>query len=188
MAKQVVQSATPAPSFDAYAKSIITAKAAAFKALAKADVAIDVTMQNFIDAWSLAGFDKSRAAVDALGAAIRESETVKSLKDTTWLKRKTFTEYANSAMRAYFHGLPFKQELKNKPDLILPWGKASGGKTGGGKTGGTDVPDAGATSRAELDKTLSKALAQARMLGLTEFAANVLDLCLESLDDFKETE
>ena len=30
-------------------------------------------------------------------------------------------------------------------------------------------------------------LAQARALGLTEFAADVLDLCLDSLDGFKET-
>jgi hypothetical protein len=38
-----------------------------------------------------------------------------------------------------------------------------------------------------LDKTLSKAIAQARMLGLTEFAAQVLDVAIESLDGFKET-
>jgi len=90
-------------------------------------------------------------------------------------------------MRAYYHEVPFAPSLFTNKEMGLPWGKTSSGKTGG-----DDVPDAGATSgktsRAELDKTLSKALAQARLLGLTEFAANVLDLCLESLDDFKETE
>ena len=41
--------------------------------------------------------------------------------------------------------------------------------------------------RAELDKTLSKALAQCRALGLSELAADILDLALERLDGFKET-
>ena len=43
------------------------------------------------------------------------------------------------------------------------------------------------TTRADLDKTISKALAQARILNLTDFAADMLDLALESLSDFKET-
>jgi hypothetical protein len=43
------------------------------------------------------------------------------------------------------------------------------------------------TTREAADKTLSKALAQYRALGLTEFAAGVLDLAIESLDGFKET-
>jgi len=43
------------------------------------------------------------------------------------------------------------------------------------------------TSRADLDKTLSKAMAQARLLGLLEFAADLVDLCADSLDGFKET-
>jgi hypothetical protein len=38
-----------------------------------------------------------------------------------------------------------------------------------------------------LDKTLSKAMAQARLLGLTEFAAELVDLCVDCLDGFKET-
>jgi hypothetical protein len=176
-----------APSFDAYAKSIITAKGRAYKAMTKADADIGATMQKFIDAWALAGFSKSRADVEKLGKAICESEAVKNITETEWIKRQTFVEYAQSAKRAFFYDVPFAASLKNDKTMGLPWGKASGGKTGG-----NDVPDAGATSgktsRAELDKTLSKALAQARLLGLTEFAANVLDLCLESLDDFKETE
>lgn len=168
-----------APSFDTYAKSVIKAKETAHKAMTKADAAIDATMQKFVDAWALAGFTNSRADVDKLGKAIRESETVKNIIDTEWLKRKTFTEYAQSAMRAFYHGVPFEASLKNNPDMVLPWGKSK--ESSGAKSGKVE-----STSRAELDKTLSKALKQARLLGLTEFAANILDLCLESLDDFSE--
>jgi hypothetical protein len=53
----------------------------------------------------------------------------------------------------------------------------------------TATPKAGAvktTDRAALDATLSKALAQARLLGLDSFAAEILDMCIESLDGFTE--
>jgi hypothetical protein len=42
------------------------------------------------------------------------------------------------------------------------------------------------TTREELDKTISKAIAQARILGLSEFSASMVDLAIESLDGFKE--
>jgi hypothetical protein len=43
------------------------------------------------------------------------------------------------------------------------------------------------TTRKDLDKTISKALAQARLLNLTDFAADLLDMCIDTLPDFKET-
>jgi hypothetical protein len=63
-------------------------------------------------------------------------------------------------------------------------------KKSAGTASATKTPNAGAvisTSRSDLDKTLSKALAQARTLGLTDFAATMLDHCIESLDGFTET-
>jgi hypothetical protein len=43
------------------------------------------------------------------------------------------------------------------------------------------------TTRAELDKTFCKALAQARLLGLKDFAADLLDMLHDRLDGFEET-
>ena len=89
-------------------------------------------------------------------------------------------KYANSAARALHWNVPFEASLKNNPDLALPWGKKSGDKTkGSGPVQSTD--------REALDKTISKALAQMRILGLTELAADTLDLMLERLDGFTET-
>ena len=144
------------------------------------------TFQAYIDVCAKNGVGHDKPSIDAIGAAIRECETFKYHVGMGNFERTTITNYAQSAMRAYFHGVPFAPSLFTNKEMGLPWGKTSGGKS----SGGSDVPDAGATSgktsRAELDKTLSKALAQARLLGLTEFAADILDICIESLDDFKE--
>jgi hypothetical protein len=164
-------------SFDTAALAIVRTMDKADKAYVKATAEVARIMQQFIDAWHVAN-GKAEASVKAMGKAIRESQTVVDLAAQGACEKKTFTEYAQGAMRALHYGVPFSADLKNKPDMGLPWGKA--GKAG--KGGGVQ-----STSRIDLDKTLSKALAQARMLGLNEFAADVLDLCLDSLDGFKET-
>ena len=83
-------------------------------------------------------------------------------------------QYQSAFWIAFEKGIPFQRDLVNK--------KSDDKKTDAAKSGKVI-----STTRAELDKTLSKALGQARALGLTEFAAEMLDLCIESLDDFKET-
>lgn len=168
-------------SFDNSARIIGKAYAGFDKSFAKLTGTVNAAMQGFIDQWSIAN-DKSEASVKAMGKAIRESQVVLDLVATGAMEKKTFTEYAQSAMRALHWGVPFSADLKNNADMGLPWGKAGKGTSGGDKTGGVQ-----STSRADLDKTISKALAQARMLGLAEFAADMLDLCLDSLDGFKET-
>ena len=141
---------------------------------------IRVSYQTFIDEAG-AGLPKDESHTKALGKAMREAQPFLDAVALGALERKTVTEYAQSAMRAFFYGVPFEQSLKNNPDMALPWGGAKGGAKGGDKAGGVKPP-----TREDLDATLCKALAQARMLGLTEFAANILDLCLESLDNFSE--
>lgn len=170
-------------SFDNSARVIGKAFAGFDKSFAKLTGTVNAAMQGFIDQWAVTN-DKSEASVKAMGKAIRESQVVLDLVATGAMEKKTFTEYAQSAMRALHWGVPFSADLKNNADMGLPWGKAGKGSgTGDGdKTGGVK-----STSRADLDKTISKALAQARMLGLAEFAADMLDLCLDSLDGFKET-
>lgn len=168
-------------SFDSSARNIGKAYAGFDKAHGKLTATVAREMQAFIDQWFISN-GKGEASVKAMGKAIRESQVVVDLVATGAMEKKTFTEYAQGAMRALHYGVPFAADLKNNPDMALPWGKA-------GKAG-TDTAKSGkvmSTSRADLDKTISKALAQARALGLAEFAADMLDLALDSLDGFKET-
>jgi hypothetical protein len=167
-------------SFNADAMAIVRALDKGTKAYIKATGEVARIMQQYIDKWFIAN-GNTEQSVKAMGSAIRDSQAVIDLVATGAIEKKTFTEYAQGAMRALHYGVPFAADLKNNPDMALPWGKA---KTGGGnKPSGTVI----STSRADLDKTISKALAQARALGLMDFAADVLDLCLDSLDGFKET-
>lgn len=139
---------------------------------------VQQTIQAYIDQWALVN-DKEKASCTAMGKEIRECEAVQDLIALGAMEKKTFTEYAQSAMRALHWGVPFNAALKNDPAYALPWGKAKAKDT-------TKAGKVTSTSREDLDKTLSKALAQCRMLGLNELAADILDICLESLDGFKE--
>lgn len=172
--------AVKAPAFDSFAKPIMRGLESFDKAASKFSTVLQTSMQAYIDTCATNDVPRDEKGCKALGKAIRECETFKHAVDNLQIEKKTITEYAQSAMRAYFHAVPWAASLKNDTELTLPWGKSTGGK---GATSGKVE----STSRAELDKTLSKALKQARLLGLTEFAANVLDLCIESLDDFSET-
>lgn len=167
-------------SFDAAAKSIVRAMDKADKAYVKATGEVNRVMQAYVDAWFIAN-GKDEKSVKTMGKAIRESQAVIDLVAMGACEKKTFTEYAQSAMRALHYGVPFAADLKNNPDMGLPWGKAGKGSEAA-KSGKVT-----STTRTDADKTLSKALAQYRALGLTEFAAGILDLALESLDGFKET-
>lgn len=89
--------------------------------------------------------------------------------------KSSAASYQSAFWIAFEQGVAFQRDLNNKKEN-------AGEKSSEPKSGKIT-----STSRTDLDKTLSKALAQARMLGLTEFAADILDLCIESLDDFKET-
>jgi hypothetical protein len=166
-------------SFDSAALGIIKAMDKADKAYIKATGEVQRLMQGFVDAWFIAN-GKDERSVKAMGKEIRESQAVLDLVAQGACEKKTFTEYAQSAMRALHYGIPFTADLKNDAEKKLPWGKAS---TPAAQKSGKVV----STTRADADKTLSKALAQYRALGLTEFAAGMLDLALESLDGFTET-
>lgn len=173
------------PEFDSGAIAIIKAHEAFDKASARLADVVNYTMQSYVDKCNKAGVAKDEASVIRLGTMIRESQPVLDIVASGAMERKTFTEYANSAMRAFYWGVPYEASLKNKPEYILPWSKAKtkgdAGDAGETETGKTTTP-----TRAELDKTISKALAQARALGLLNFAAELVDLATESLDGFSE--
>ena len=169
-----------AVSFNDRARAIGKAFAGFDKAQGKLTATVAREMQAYVDQWFITN-GKSEQSVKAMGAAIRDSQVVIDLVATGAMEKKTFTEYAQGAMRALHYGVPFAADLKNNPDYALPWGKA--GKAGATAKSGKVT----STTRTDADKTLSKALAQYRAIGLTEFAAEILDLALESLDGFKET-
>jgi hypothetical protein len=80
---------------------------------------------------------------------------------------------ATAFWAAFESGQPF--DRRHGPN------KSEAKKAAEPKTGKVETTD-----RAALDQTLSKALKQARLLGLLDFAAVLLDHCIESLDDFSE--
>ena len=149
------------------------------------DQALRTSMGRFIDAFFVATGKRDEATCKAVQKAIMDSDIVRAAPDNRIddgiIKQKTWKEYASGAVRALHYNVPFTADLKNKPEFVVPWSTKKA-KAPEQKAGVVTQ-----TSRAELDKTISKALAQARLIGLTEFAAAMLDLAIESLSDFKET-
>ena len=166
------------PSFDTHAKAIIGGWKSFDKAQDKLSTVVCTAMQKFVDTW-LVQVGKDEKAVKAMGKAIRESQVVIDACATGQMEKKTFTEYAQSAMRALHYGVDFSPALKNDDTKKLPFSKKPA-------TPATKAGKVSSTTREELDKTISKAIAQARMLGLAEFSASMIDLAIESLDGFKE--
>ena len=94
-----------------------------------------------------------------------------------YISKSSAASYQTAFWIAFEQGVPFQRDLNNKKDK--PEGET---KTSTKASGAVQ-----STSRKDLDKTLSKALAQARLLGLLDFAADMLDLCQDCLDGFEET-
>ena len=170
----------PAISFDKFAVDIVKGYKSFDKAQTKLSATVESTMQKFVDYVSIT-LGRDEKACKALQKSIADSQVVIDTVAAGIMEKKTFTEYAQSAARALHYNVPFAASLKNDDTKKLPWSK---------KAASTATPKAGKvvkTDRAELDKTISKALAQCRALGLTDLAADMLDLCIERLDGFKET-
>jgi hypothetical protein len=146
--------------------------------LAKIRTEQDKAIQAVLDAMTIA-CDKPKAEFMKGNAKTNDARReIKELFDaivSPTCSQSSANSYASAFWIAFEQGIPFKRDLNNKKE----------------KSESTpSIPKSGkvtSTSRTDLDKTLSKALAQARALGLTEFAATMLDHCLESLEGFKET-
>ena len=106
----------------------------------------------------------ARAEVAALFGALAEAG---------YISTASAKAYQNCFWIAFETGVPFSRSLHNKQSESKQSESKQSGKVE-------------STTRAELDKTLCKALRQARLIGLTGFAAEMLDLCIESLDGFEE--
>jgi hypothetical protein len=153
------------------------------KAIAKARTAQDKAIQAALDAMVIA-CDKPKALFLKGNAKTNEARgQIKAMFDAIvekgFISKSSGASYQSAFWIAFEQGVEFKRDLNNKA------------KTEGDSTPTSTKPTKSGevlcTSRKDLDKTLSKALAQARLLGLTDFAAEVLDLCIDRLDGFEET-
>lgn len=131
-------------------------------------VACDVPVADFMK-----GNAKTNPARAQIAAMFTEIVTAGGLS------KSAANNYATSFWIAFEQNVPFQRTLYE-----------AGRKEKAATDKAPDTKKAGAvktTDRAALDATLCKALQQARLLGLTEFAAEILDVCLESLEGFSET-
>jgi hypothetical protein len=163
------------------ARQVVKATEKFDKASADFSAAICTAFRHMVDLALLAGVSKDEAGCKHLARTIREAVPFREAVALGQLEGKTVTEYAQSAARAFYHGVEFAPGLKNQPDLALPWGKTKGG----GETGTAGPVQS--TTREAVDATASKLIKQLRLIGMTEAAADLLDFCIERLDGFKES-
>lgn len=169
-------------------QSIVSAVVKSFegeaKAIAKARQAQDKAIQVALDAMILAA-DKPKALFLKGNAKTNPARgQIKAMFDAIvekgFISKSSGASYQSAFWIAFEQGVPFQRDLNNKA-------KPEGESTGEAKQSTKASGAVQSTSRKDLDKTLSKALAQARLLGLLDFAADVLDLCQDRLDGFEET-
>ena len=156
-----------------FAKSELTIAAAKIAEDKVIQRAVDTMVLAFETAVSSRGLTKAQwAALRAPKAAhkVEVSEMFAAIPSITDATRRNL---ATAFWMAFESGEPFdRSAVKNKSEA------KSEAKPKTGKVESTD--------RAALDKTLSKALKQARLLGLTGFAAELIDFINERIDGFTE--
>ena len=151
------------------------------KAIAKARAGQDKAIQAALDAMFIAcdqpkaEFLKGNAKTNPARGQIKAM--FDAIVEKGFISKSSGASYQSAFWIAFEQGVEFQRDLNNKKDK--PEGEA---KTSAKASGAVQ-----STSRKDLDKTLSKALAQARLLGLLNFAAELVDLCQDRLDGFEET-
>ena len=153
------------------------------KAIAKARALQDKAIQSALDAMIIAA-DKPKAEFMRGNAKTNEARgQIKAMFDAIvekgFISKSSGASYQSAFWIAFEQGIEFSRDLNNKKSEAKQEGEA---KTSTKASGAVQ-----STSRTDLDKTLSKAMAQARLLGLLDFAADLVDLCQDRLDGFTET-
>lgn len=151
------------------------------KAIAKARTAQDKAIQGALDAMFIA-CDKPKAEFLKGNAKTNPARgQIKAMFDAIvekgFISKSSGASYQSAFWIAFEQGVEFSRDLNNKKSEGKAEAKANPKASGGVQS----------TTRKDLDKTISKALAQARLLGLTDFAAEILDVCIDRLDGFEET-
>lgn len=152
------------------------------KAIAKARIAQDASIQKMLDAFWIACdkpkdiFLKGNAATNPARAQVKGVFDV--LAEKGYVSKSSAASYQSAFWIAFEQGVPFKRDLNNKKEKAST-PATEGDKSATGKVETTDIP--------ALHKTLSKALAQARLLNQSIFAAELVDLITDTWPDFVET-
>ena len=151
-------------------------------AIARARIAQDASIQKMQDAMLIACdttkplFMKGNAATNP--ARFQVKQVFDAIAEKGFISKSTAASYQTAFWIAFEQGIPFQRDLNNKKETPENAG-AGGEKPTSGKVETTDIP--------ALHKTLSKALAQARLLNQSIFAADLVDLITDTWPDFKET-
>ena len=152
--------------------TVIAAKVAEDKVIQKA---VDTMVLSFVVDVSTKGLTKAQWAALRAPKAAHKVEVSAMFAECSGITDAPRRNLATAFWMAFESGKPFdrsavkaKSEAKAKPETTT--GKVE------------------STTREALDKTLSKAIKQARLLGLTEFAAVLVDHCVDALEAFKEIE
>jgi hypothetical protein len=95
------------------------------------------------------------------------------------LTKATAENYQSGFWVAFNEGIEWAPDLNNKKTAKKQAGESKADTPKSGKVSETNIP--------ALHKTLSKALAQARILNQSIFAADLVDLIQDTWPDFKET-
>jgi hypothetical protein len=162
-------------SFEGEAKAIIKARAGQDKAI---QVALDAMVIACDQPKAL--FLKGNAKTNPARGQIKAM--FDSIVEKGFISKSSGASYQSAFWIAFEQGVPFQRDLNNKA-------KPEGGAAD--TTGkGSEKPTSGSvttTTVPELHKTLSKALAQARILNQSLFVADLTDLIVDVWPDFKET-
>jgi hypothetical protein len=167
------------PSFDNYARAILKSAIATDKIQAKHSEIVNTSFQKHVDAFAI-NIGRDKKACNMLRESIVNSQVVIDSVAQGLMEEKTFTEYAQSAMRALHFNLGFTPTLKNNKDYKLPWSKKVSTDTTkkAGKVETTDMP--------AFFATMKKAISQARLLNQALTVGLLLDICIELDPEFKE--
>ena len=144
----------------------------------------NVEISKLVDAHIVANDKPTKAEYmkgnSATNEARKEIKTLfEGLATAGYIEKSTVKSYQNSFWIAFEQGVPFNRNLANKKSADK---KAEATKTETAKAGKVET-----TTIAEMHKTLSKALAQARILNQTIFAGELVDFIIATYPDFKET-
>lgn len=150
--------------------TIAAAKMAEDKVIQRA---VDTMSASYVDAVSAKGITKAQWAALRAPKAAHKVEVAEMFAGCAGITDATRRNLATAFWMAFESGEPFdRSAVKAKSEA------KSEAKPKTGKVESTD--------RAALDKTLSKALHQARLLGLSGFAAELIDFINERIDGFTE--
>ena len=179
----MAQKATFAPVVNpSFGNAIIKSFDAEIAAIAKARIAQDSAIQKMLDAFIIACdttkplFMKGNAATNA--ARFQVKQVFDAIAEKGFISKSTAASYQSAFWIAFETGVPFQRDLNNKKETPDNAGEGAE-KPRSGAVEKTDIP--------ALHKTLSKALAQARILNQKLFAADLVDLITDVWPEFKET-